>query len=64
MLKELSILFMKKEAIELENEYYRSILPHIGDGYAQIIEYLIATNNTQYNEILEMIMEEDRRAEQ
>ena len=63
MTKELSLLHMRKQAIELENEWYRKVIPNIEDRYAQIIEYLIATNNTQYNDILERIIEEERGIE-
>ena len=63
MPKELSLLYMKKQAIERENEYYRKIVPHVEDGYGQIIQYLISTNNVQYNDILEKIMEEERGVE-
>lgn len=57
MIKELSLLYMQKEAIEKENEFYRKTIPHIEESYAEILNYLVKTNTRQYDDIVNRIIE-------
>lgn len=60
MTKELAALHMQKDAIIKENDFLKLHLENVSPEYANVLNYLITTNDRQYSDILTRIIEMER----